>query len=422
MKNKLGAAFLSLLVSFGLWLYVVTFVSPEWEQTFYDIPVVMDGESVLNDRGLMIVSGKNQTVTLKLEGNRSDLSKLNKTNITLLADLSRITTAGEHKLSYNISYPANAQSGTITPLEQTPQLITVVVAELEQKDIPVEIGYAGAVPEGYIADKSNIKLDHTTVTVSGPKDLVSQIDHAKVNVDLTGKTATISGAYRFSLCDQDGNVIEANSNISTNLSEITVILKIQKTKVIPLVLNVIYGGGVTEETCQILIDPVSIQIAGSETLLDSIEKITLGTVNLTDILESTVRTYNLQEYLPENVENLTGSDYVEVSISFPDLEIREFKVSDLVALNVPFGMEVNWITTTFTVRLRGATDVLNQLTADRIVVSVDLTGAELGKQGFKPSIRVQTDGVVGYVKYGQDDPLVYLELREAADPGTENQR
>jgi hypothetical protein len=126
--------------------------------------------------------------------------------------------------------------------------------------------------------------------------------------------------------------------------------------------------------------------------------------------------------LPENVENLTGSDYVEVSISFPDLEIREFKVSDLVALNVPFGMEVNWITTTFTVRLRGATDVLNQLTADRIVVSVDLTGAELGKQGFKPSIRVQTDGVVGYVKYGQDDPLVYLELRHAADPGTENQR
>lgn len=417
MKNKLGAALLALVISFGLWLYVVIVVNPEWEQTYHDIPVVMDGEGVLNDRGLMIVSGTNQTVTLTLEGNRSDLSQLNKTNITLLADLTQITTAGEHKLSYSISYPGNIQqTGTISVLEQTPNLITVVVAELERKEIPVEINYGGAVPEGYIADKVNAQLDHTSVIISGPKGVLSQIDHAKVNVDLTGKNSTISGAYRFSLCDAEGNPVENVANVSTNLTEIRVTLKILKTKEIPLTLNVIYGGGVTEQTSEILVDPGTIQIAGSEAVLNSIDKITLGTVNLSEILESKVETYRIADYLPNDVDNLTGSDYATVKISFPDLEIREFRVANIVAENVPAGLEPVWITTSLTVKLRGAVDVLDSLTADDITISVDLSNAGVGTQGYKSVIRVKTDGVVGALGTYQ----VYVEVRQVEEPETEN--
>ena len=122
MKSKIGALLLSLAIAFGLWFYVITVVSPESEDTFYDIPIVLNGESILNDRGLMILSGKNQTVDLKLEGYRTDLSNLNKANIILLADLSQITTAGEHKLSYDISYSIS-QSGPLTVLEQTEKLM-----------------------------------------------------------------------------------------------------------------------------------------------------------------------------------------------------------------------------------------------------------------------------------------------------------
>ena len=416
MKNKLGSALLALIISFGLWLYVVIVVNPEWEQTFHDIPVVMDGEAILNDRGLMIVSVTNQTVDLTLEGNRSDLSQLNKTNITLLADLSQITIAGEHKLSYNISYPGNIQqTGTISVLEQTPNLITVVVAELQRKEIPVEISYGGAVPEGYIADKSNIKLDHTSVIITGPKDVLSQIHHAKVNVDLTGKNTTISGAYRFSLCDAEGNAVENTANITTNLTEIRITLKIQKTKEVPLEPNVIYGGGVTEQTSEILVNPGTILIAGSEAVLDSIDKITLGTIDLRDILVNTSKTYPI--VMPEGVTNLTGTTDATVSISFPDLQIREFKVSNIVAEKLPAGLEATWITTILTVKLRGTTEVLDNLTAEDITIVVDLASAELGIQGYDAAIRVKTDGVVGALGTYQ----VYAEVQEKVDPGTEPQ-
>lgn len=395
MKSKLGALFLALAISFCLWIYVVTVVSPETEDTYHDIPVVMDGESILNDRGLMIVSGTNQTVDLKLLGYRTDLSKLNKTNITLLADLSRITTAGEHKLSYDISYPGIVQSGTISVVEQTPKLITVVVAELEKKEIPVNVVYTGSVPENYIAYKQSAVLDHTTVTISGPKNVVSQVDHAQVTVDLTDKSSTISGAFRYVLCDSSGAPVENVSNITANLSEVRVTLRIQKTKEIPLVLHVIYGGGVTETTSQILLDRETIQVAGNEATLDSLNEIVLGTLDLSDILEST--TITCPVILPADVTNVTNVSEVSVSISFPDLEIREFKVSNFVAENIPEGLEANWMTDSLTVRLRGSKELLDSLSKEDIAIIVDLSNAEIGKQVYDARIVVNTDGAVGAI-------------------------
>ena len=54
MKNKVLAILLSVVVAFGLWMYVITSVSPGSEETYYNIPVVMDGETLLAERNLMI--------------------------------------------------------------------------------------------------------------------------------------------------------------------------------------------------------------------------------------------------------------------------------------------------------------------------------------------------------------------------------
>jgi YbbR domain-containing protein len=412
MKSKIGALLLSLAIAFGLWFYVITVVSPESEDTFHEIPIVMNGENILNDRGLMILSGKNQTVDLKLEGYRTDLASLNKANIILLTDLSQITTAGEHKLSYDISYSI-AQSGPLTVLEQTPKLITVVVAEQTKKEIPVEVVYTGAVPEDYIAHKQSVLLDHTTVTISGPKDVVDKIAKAKVSVDLTDKTSTISGAYGFTLCDSWGVPATDLSNVTTNLHEVRVTLRIQKTKLIPLVLHVIYGGGVTESTSRIEMDMDAVQVAGSEVALDRLTEIVLGTVDLSNMLESTTLTYPI--ILPEDVTNVTNVSEVNVSVSFPDLEIREYKVNNLVAKNLPSGLEAMWLTTSVTVRLRGETEVLKNLTAQDISVVVDLSDAEIGAQIYAAVIQVNTDAVVGSI--GNYEVYVSVQMRTPLTPG-----
>ena len=91
MKNKLVAFLLSLAVSLGMWLYVVNYISPESEATFYNIPVVFEGETVLTtERNLMITDISSTTVNMKISGNRSDLNKINSSNIVVKVDLSKV--------------------------------------------------------------------------------------------------------------------------------------------------------------------------------------------------------------------------------------------------------------------------------------------------------------------------------------------
>ena len=80
MKNKPLAFLLSLVVAFGLWLFVITVISPESEKTYYDIPVVIQSKNILSERGLMIVS-EEPKVTLELKSNRTILNNLNEANI-----------------------------------------------------------------------------------------------------------------------------------------------------------------------------------------------------------------------------------------------------------------------------------------------------------------------------------------------------
>ena len=150
MKRKLIYGLLSVLIAIGLWLYVVTVVNPEWSDTFYNIPVVLENEEVLIERGLMLTSKDIPTVTLRLSGNRTDMIKLNASNITLKADLSRIYSAGEQSLGYTIVYPGDVPSNAFVEESRYPESITVVVEERRHKEVPVEVKWLGKSPEGFL--------------------------------------------------------------------------------------------------------------------------------------------------------------------------------------------------------------------------------------------------------------------------------
>ena len=63
MKSKLSSMLLSIAIAFGLWTYVITSVSPGSEETYSQIPVILDGEALLAERNLMITSASASSAT-----------------------------------------------------------------------------------------------------------------------------------------------------------------------------------------------------------------------------------------------------------------------------------------------------------------------------------------------------------------------
>ena len=381
MKTKILRIALSVLISFSLWLYVVTVVTPEAEETYYDIPVSYQND-VLEERGLMIVSNT-PTVTVKAKGNRTDLNELNANNITVLVDLASIQAPGTQMLQPKVIYPGNVAVETVS---QNPNVLQLRVENRIKKPVPIRLEFQGSVPEGFIADKDNPVMDTTVVEVAGPQSSMDLIDHAIIQVDLSDKTESIVGAFQYVLCDTDGEPVDAEM-ITTNVEEVNLSVKIQAIKEVPLTVNLVEGGGATVNSCKLELTRESIWVSGNEARLRDLESVELGTVNLADLKDET-NTLVFEIVLPDGVTNMTGETEVTATISFPDLVRKKLTInkSKFVTTGVPQGTEVVWITEMVEVELRGPSALMKKLTEKDITVSVDFAGEELGGVSKVPKI------------------------------------
>lgn len=390
MKNKLAAAALSIFIAMALWLYVITTVSPGSKETYYNIPVVLANESVLTERGLMITSQSATTATLVLSGNRTDLSKVDQSNITLKADLSAIYEPGNQiPITYTTSFPGNVASNAFVIESKTPGRIYLNVERRVSKAIPVEVKWIGSVPDGFIADRENKLLEHPTVQITGPQSVTDQIEKALVEVDLTDQRESISRDCTYTLCNVEGEPVDAGL-ITTNVEQIHLEVKIQRVKDVLLTYHLVEGGGAKAENAEIILSMDKIRVSGSEAALELMgDQLVVGTINLAEIDQNTTKTFTIP--LEEGITNLTGVAEVTAEIRLTGLRTKDFLVRQINVVNVPEGLEVELITQELTIKVRGPSAQITSLKSDDVMVVVDFTGAEVGTATF-PVRAVFTDG------------------------------
>lgn len=385
-SNKFTSILLSVAVAFGMWFYVITAVSPGSTDTYYNIPVVMEGESVLNDRGLMITYVSSNSVNMRLSGNRTDLSKVNSNNITLKVDLSKIYEPGNMiGLNYTTTYPGDVPSNAFVVESKSPGTIQVSVARrMVKEELPVQVKWIGSAPEGFISDRENRVLDYPYISISGPDYVVSTIEKAVIEVDLNEQRESISQDYHYTLCDANDEPVDAEL-VTTNVEQVHLDVRILRVKDVALTFGLIEGGGALAKNADITISPETIRVSGSEAALETLgDEISVGTVNLGDISKSGDLTFEI--LLPEGVSNLTGVTEAVVSVQLTGLSTKELTIENIGSVNVPEGMDAELITEKMTVIARGPTEQIQKLTAKDVTVVVDFTDAEIGTSNYKAEI------------------------------------
>ncbi len=390
MKNKLPSILIAFGIAVALWLYVVTVVSPNSDKHYHNIPVTIQSEVILQERGFMITTTELPTVSLHLEGNRTDLNKLNSSNITVSADVSRIGEPGTHTLPLTPVFPGDVPNNAITVLSRDPGSITITVEQRITKEVPVAIQYVGTLSEDYMADKENKELDYQNITISGPKSAIDQIAMARIDVDMTNRTESISEAFRFILCDAAGEPVDA-ALVTANTDAVTLTLKILQVKEIDLVVTVVNGGGANDKTSEITISPSSIRVSGSTTLLEGLDKLELATLNLAEISGDQTLTFPIK--LPEGVTNETGVQEATVEIRFPELTTKVLTVTKINAINVPQGLTADLITQRLEIQVRGPKSKVQKIAASDITVTVDLSNEQVGTATVRADIAISVDGV-----------------------------
>lgn len=393
MKRKIFQGFLALIIACGLWVYVITVDNPNDVVTIYDVPVVLSGETFLHERGLMLDSQDMPTITLSLSGNRSDLKKVNKSNITVVVDLSKIADSGNQALNYDIIFPGDVPDNAIKVESRLPDRVSVNVVSRSQKDLEVKVVYTGKVKEGFIADKNSLELDYKYITVAGPTAILDQIGHVQLTVDLEDRAESISQELSYTFCDTAGNPIDDEkldvSQLETKVSNINLSMKILRLKEVQLIVDIIYGGGATKENTQIEQDIQVIEISGSEQLLEGLDELKIGTIDLSQEKDDVLKQFPIE--LPEGVNNVTGVTEVNVSVDFEGLVTKTLKVSAIEGVNIPKGMKANIKNKTLEVTLRGSERQIQKLTEENVTVRVDFANAEVGAATYPATVYVDDE-------------------------------
>ena len=402
---------LSLFAASLLWMYVTTTEGVEVQKTLTGVKIEFLGADAMRASSDLIVTEPDRTtVNLTLSGTRRVLSKLTNSNVTATVNLNNVTADGRYSVSYDLAFPAGVNANEVTVVHTSSDVVNFYVDKLARKTVEVKGAFTGNTAEGYLADESMV-FDPLVVAISGPKTVISKVDHAFVAITREEVDRTLSYSTTYSLVDANNNPVE-DSSIQRETEEVTVTLNVLSTKEVPRDVTIIDGGGATRDAnTRIEITPSSIMLAGDAAAIDSTTKLILGTINLSTFATDFSATYTIIP--PNGTENMTGVTEATVTVSITGVATKSFSVNpdNIICINVPDGYDAENITQALNVTVRAPQEVLDRISEVNLRAVADLSNLGTNASGvFTPTVEIKIDGFPEAGCVGEYK--IYITLKE----------
>ncbi len=404
LSNRRKAFYItiSIVLSFFIWYYVSN--SDQVNLTISDIPVeFLNEETSLADKGLMLLKGDDTTIDLELRMPRSLTYRFDTDKVRIIADLSTVNTSGAQSLRYTIAYPPRVASSDISVKSPAVQSFPVEIGELFRKQVEIRCKLEGNVADGYVA--GTLQMLPEMLEVRGQQVDIMQVAYAQVTLNIENATSTIVELLDFELYDFNDQLIE-NRHIHPASDNIQVTLPVISVKNVPLIVNFEDAPGVRESSFHYTLEPDSVKLTGDASILATVDEIVLDTINLADISNSATFIYEIP--IPEGLTNLNGSSSATLAISNIDVTTESFEVTRFEYENLNSDTEVQFVTTSISLMLRGAQRDLAALEADEICVIADLSEVGDARGNYTVPVTVVTDGNYDVGTVGEYKVVVHI--------------
>lgn len=368
-RSKVVRIVISILVAIAMWLYVDLERAPERTMTIRDIPVEFSGENTtLADKNLMLLSGYDTTIDLKIRGPKRELVKMNRDNVRVIASTSSIDSVGVHQLDWTVSFPDGVVRTNVSVEKASLSQITVTVGELYTKEVPVECHVVGEVAEGYFT--GDVVLDPEVLTLRAQRDDLLNVSCAKLTVDISGATRSVVQTVDVQLYDYDGNPVE-NSNIRTNTSLIQAKVPVLTTREVELAVEFSGVPGAAMNSIKCDITPKTVRLNGEADVLDSIDKLVLATLHVDDLELHQQNSYVVTP--PDGTWLVNGNEVATADITLEGIEEKSLTGTSIEFDKLPSGLYAIAPDGGLTVRLWGLSEEIEAVTAENLRVIADMS-------------------------------------------------
>ena len=386
-KQKIIVQIVSLFISIGLWLYVTNTENPIRTVEVSKVPVQLLNAKDLSKQGMALVPNQSIYVDLKVEGYSQDVYKLNKDNFSIKIDLAEYALKlGDNSIPITIvDTPSN-----VTVKNTSNLVVTVKIEEIIEKDFKVESRIDVAAKANYYVAQPQINPE--TVTVSGPKSLVSQVKGVVVLGQEDNVFEDIVKNYEVVAIGDSGYTVEG---VKLSTERVQVIIKVNPGKSVPIKVGTIGNAGYNINIASMELSQNYVEITGPQYILDSISEIYTEAIDLSRITKNSNMKVDL--IFPDGIEKASIS-YVTVSIEVEEAKesqenevTREFEVEYTTSgLASDFNMTAS--SDKVKIVLKGSKNKLDSINIENIVASIDLSSiTDTGQYTETPAVNITGD-------------------------------
>lgn len=386
-KQKIIVQIVSLFISIGLWLYVTNTENPIRTVEVSKVPVQLLNANDLSKQGMALVPNQSIYVDLKVEGYSQDVYKLNKDNFSIKIDLAEYALKlGDNSIPITIvDTPSN-----VTVKNTSNLVVTVKIEEIIEKDFKVESRIDVAAKANYYVAQPQINPE--TVTVSGPKSLVSQVKGVVVLGQEDNVFEDIVKNYEVVAIGDSGYTVEG---VKLSTERVQVIIKVNPGKSVPIKVGTIGNAGYNINIASMELSQNYVEITGPQYILDSISEIYTEAIDLSRITKNSNMKVDL--IFPDGIEKASIS-YVTVSIEVEEVKesqenevTREFEVEYTTSgLASDFNMTAS--SNKVKIVLKGSKNKLDSINIENIVASIDLSSiTDTGQYTETPAVNITGD-------------------------------
>ncbi len=392
-NNKLAMLF-SLILAFGIWIWVAIEKSPVVEITVSAVPVKIDMENSVPAQLHLQTFGQTEFyVDVTVTGKRFVVSALTPEDLTVTAQTNYVDSAGTKSLQLK----ATANDSRDYEIQRISQnYIDVYFDTYKEAEFAIEPRILApddkTVVDGCIL--GSVLFSKNTVVVSGPSAEVNKVTGVIAETSVSAPLSATTTVQPEIKLQTDGQETLSYVELNTGESTVTMTMPVLKKVVLPTSVTFKNApGGYLNGDVPVTVSPSQIEAAVPIEKVGELKSISVGTVDFAE-LDSGYNTFNFKasditEYTVVDSSarfrvtvNMTGTVTASFSVSAQNIAVTAQKDGFHSAV-LTRGIE--------NIRVIGTAEEIAALTNDMLYAEVDLSDAEIteGEQTVKARIVIK---------------------------------
>ncbi len=390
LTHNLGLKILSIVLAAFTWFLIMNVADPVVTSTFSNIPVQIEHEEVLTNRGYQYTIESGDKVDIKVKGKRSIVDSLTENDFKATADFNSLTAL----FMASITVECTSEHASEVVISIRNETMAVKLEDQEIKSFNVRIILNGELKPGYYCYDTSCSPQLITATAS-----VTQMQSVKelvAVVDVSDASSTFTADCELMALDFQGNEIDAQK-VSLSQSSVPVTVGIYPTKAVDIKITTTEEPAAGYYVEKIEYAPQSIVIAAAESAIKNITEIEIPCSVAGANSNIEVR-LDAEDYLHEHYGVdcfiADASSYISAVVTVSPMveKVLELGENSILPMNLAEGLECVIYSVGSTVTVKGPAADIEKLTVEDLHLYIDLAGCISGT--YSRQVKARTDAKV----------------------------